>query len=244
MRNPLLEKGKLYAVLSSLFLSLLIASGYSQTLTEEFVDNGYSLSNLGSAPDVPGSFGGLTIRPEEPNTLYLGGAANSAGAALYAVDLVRDPETGTITGFSGTATVFADTPNIDGGVTFTESGTLLFTQYNQNNLGQILPDDTYISTDLSQYGIASSVGSLGFVPDDFSGAGNLIFASFNGSSLFNVPYSISEDGEYLLSNQTGSVSVSTTAPGPEGIAYVPLASVGFPNPSIVISSFSGGKVVV
>jgi WD40 repeat protein/predicted lipoprotein with Yx(FWY)xxD motif len=244
MKNAYLLRFTNLSLLSTFLLIMLGLNSQSQNLTQEFIDNGYTLANLGSVSGVPTNYGGLTIRPEEPNTLYIGGAANLPSAALYAIDLVRDPETNQITGFSGTAALFANTPNIDGGVTFDENGTLLFTRYSQNELGQILPDNTFVSTNLTQFGVGSSVGSLGFVPPGFSGVGNLIFASYNGSNLYNVPYTIAPNGEYLLSTQTAAVSVATTAPGPEGIAYIPLGSAGFPNPSIMISSYSGGKVVV
>lgn len=216
----------------------------SQTLATEFVDEGYSLLDLSSVPGVPGPYGGLTIKPEEPNTLYIGGAANQAGGALYSIGLERDAQTNSIIGYAGTATLVVATPNIDGGATFAPNGTFLFTRYNMNNLGQILPDDTYTTVSLTQYGISSSVGGLALVPTGFSAAGNLILASYNGSALFNVPYTISVDGEYLLSNQTESVSVAGVATGPEGIAYIPENSAGFPNPSMAISAYSLGKVVV
>ncbi len=227
----------------STLLIFTVFIGNCQTLTPEFVDAGYSILDVGSVPGVPTNYGGLTIRPEEPNTLYIGGAANNSNGALYSIALIRDGETDQVTGFSGTATLVVATPDIDGGVTYAPNGTLLFTQYSQNGLGQILTDDTYITTDLTPYGIASSVGSLVLVPPGYSGAGNFIIASYSGNYLYNVPYTISEAGEYLISNQTAEVPLDGTADGPEGIAYIPLGSDGFPNPSMVISSYGDGKVV-
>src|SRR5690606_38526474 len=133
---------------------------------------------------------------------------------------------------------------IDGGLLFAPNGTMLYTRYSMNELGQLLPDMTALSTPLTAVGVSSSVGSLSLVPQGFPGEGNLVLASYNGSNLFQVPYSIGGDGAYVLSMQTASVSVSGIASGPEGITYIPLGSPGFPEPSMAISAYGLGKVVV
>lgn len=219
-------------------------NAYSQNLTTEFEQAGYTLVDLGSIDQLPAQYGGLTIRPGEPNTLYIGGDANFGAGALYTVPLQRDPVTQEITGFAGSASLYVNTPNIDGGVYFAPNGTLLFTRYSMNELGQILPDDSYVSVPLGTYGIASSVGSLAIVPFGFPGAGNLVLSSYNGSAMYNVPYTIDGTGQYMLSNQNAEVSVDGTATGPEGIAYIPIGSLAFPSPSMAISSYSRGTVVV
>jgi hypothetical protein len=236
-------------ILLSLFQTLVAAAlfvrpGYTQILAGEFADAGYVLTDLGNITGVPANYGGLFIRPEEPNVLYIGGAANSSGAVVYQVPLMRDPVTNRITGYAGEATFFVNAPNIDGGLLFASNGTLLFSRYSMNNLGQILPDNTYVSTPLTPLGINSSVGSIGIVPETHPGAGNFIVASYNASRLYNVPYTIDPSGEFLLSDQTHEVLVSGTATGPEGIAYIPIGSAGFPQPSMVISAYSLGRAVV
>lgn len=232
--------------ISFLFITFMITTqkSFTQTLTPEFDSAGYTLTDLGSIANLPAQYGGLTIKPDEPDILYIGGNANTSNAALYAVPLVRNDSTNNITGFGGPASLVMNTPNIDGGVTFASNGTLLFTRYNMNNLGQILPDGSYISTALSSYGITSSVGSLAIVPNNFPGAGNLIFSSYNASILYRLPYSTDASGQFILSAKTAEVSVNATASGPEGIAYIPEGSAAFSNYSMVISSYSGGKVVV
>lgn len=231
-------------ILSLVSLSLPCITGFSQSLTQEFITAGYTLTDLGSVNLLPPQYGGLTIRPEEPNTLYIGGDANAAGGAIYTVPLVREAGTNHITGFGGDATLYVQAPNNDGGIFFAPNGTLLFTQYSQNHLGQILTDNTYITTSLTEYGIASSVGSIVLVPSGYPGAGNLIIASYNGHIMYKVPYTIDGTGQYILSNQTAQVSVSGLANGPEGIAYIPAGSLGFPNLSMAISSYGDGTVMV
>ncbi|MCB0764416.1 MAG: hypothetical protein KDB84_06910, partial [Flavobacteriales bacterium] len=220
---------------------------HGQTLTSEFVNAGYSLSDLGSITDLPTPYGGLTIRADEPNTLYIGGSANAASGAIYAVPLIRDGATDQITGFAGPAVLHSTGPNNDGGLTFTPSGTLLFTQYTPfslNSMGQILPDDTYVTTEFTSLGVSPSIGSHAFVPDGYPGAGGLIVASYNASIAYRIPFSVDGAGLHTFSAPTTSINVNGTATGPEGIAYVPLGSIAFPVPSMVVSAYGMNKVVV
>jgi hypothetical protein len=101
---------------------------FSQTLTSEFQTAGYTLSDLGSIEQLPSRYGGLTIRPDQPNTLYIGGYANEGQGNLYTVPLVRDAVTNHITGFGGSATLYSAAPNNDGGIFFAPNGALLFTR--------------------------------------------------------------------------------------------------------------------
>ncbi len=223
---------------------LLYFQGLTQILTPEFDSAGYTLTDLGSIDQLPSQYGGLTIRPEQPNTLYIGGSANTSSGGLYTVALTRDPLSKHITGFDGSAVLYIAAPNNDGGIVFAPNGTLLFTRYSMNELGQVLPDNSYISNSITPYGVASSVGALAFVPAGYPGAGSLVFSSYNESIMYNVPFTIDNNGQYLLSNKIAEVSVFGIASGPEGIAYIPSGSAIFPNLSMAISSYSNGTVVV
>lgn len=239
--KPLLRFSGKIIVIIFLFASYSVKS---QELTAEFVTAGYTLTDLGSVDQLPSRYGGLTIRPEQPNTLYICGYANDTPGKLYTVPLVRDPETHHITGFADSASFYADAPDNDGGLWFAPNGTLLFTRYSMNHLGQILPDNTYVTIPLADYGINSSVGSLALVPSGYPGAGNLIIVSYNAAIFYNVPFTIDGSGQYILANKTGEVSVVGLANGPEGIAYVPPGSLGFPNLSMAVSSYGDGTVMV
>lgn len=245
-KTEIFRKSRIISIITTM-VTLMFFQGLnlsSQTLTTEFLNAGYTLTDLGSITDLPSQYGGLTIRPSQPNTLYICGYANASSGNLYTVPLIRDAETQHITGFGGPATLYAAAPDNDGGLFFAPNGTLLFTRYSMNHLGQILPDNTYITTSLTEYGIASSVGSVALVPSGYPGAGNLIFASYNGHIFYNIPYTINGQGLYVLGNKTHEVSVSGLASGPEGIAYIPQGSAGFPNLSMVVSSYGMDKVVV
>ena len=113
-------------------LSLIVLTalaGFSQSLTTEFLNAGYTLTDLGSIDQLPSRYGGLTIRPEQPNTLYIGGYANEGQGVLYTVPLVRDAVSHHITGFGGASVQYALAPNNDGGIFFAPNGTLLFTRF-------------------------------------------------------------------------------------------------------------------
>lgn len=219
-------------------------ASFSQELTQEFINAGYTITDLGSINLVPTNYGGLTIRSSEPNTLYIGGAANSSSGAIYKVQLTRETAGHHITGFAGDGVRCMNGENNDGGLFFAPNGVFLYTQYNQNHLGQMLPDSTENSTLLTDYGVSPSVGSVALVPSGFPGAGNLVFASYNAGIFYKLPYSIDASGFYILSYKTAEVDVEAIAPGPEGIAYVPQGSAGFPNLSMLVSSYTSGKVVV
>ena len=61
-------------------------------------DSNYSLFNLGAVPGVPSAYGGLTLKHGDPNTLLIGGAANSPVGRIYQIGVTRDAN-GHITGF-------------------------------------------------------------------------------------------------------------------------------------------------
>jgi hypothetical protein len=70
------------------FAGVGLTSLQAVVIASEFADD-YSIITLGSITGVPINYGGLTIRPEEPDFLYIGGAANQNGAAVYRVPLTR-----------------------------------------------------------------------------------------------------------------------------------------------------------
>lgn len=220
---------------------------WAQVIAPEFAGT-YSLVNLGTPTDVPGSLGGLTL--QSANSLLIGGNANSTSAAIYQIGVTRTLINGQnrITGFSGSATQFATAPGIgsggiDGGLAFAPNGTLLYTSFADNSLGQIAPGDT-TPTDqiaLSDFGITSSVGTLAFVPAGSPGAGRLKIASFSGSTWYDVVLSAPlPNGTFDIVSAT--LTATLGGGGPEGIIYVPGGSPLFTNPSVLISEYSAGRV--
>jgi hypothetical protein len=201
----------------------------------------YTCNDLGQPPGVPSPLGGLTFL--DSNTLLIGGVANKANSAIYQIGITRDAQNH-VTGFSGTATLFATAPEIDGGLSFGPSGVLLFTGFPNNTLGEIKPGSSSPdrTIDLSSLSppVASSVGTLAFVPAGFPGAGQLKIASYSASTWYTGTLTADGSGTFNLSVvQNASVS---GLDGPEGIAYVHGNNSGFGVDSALISEYGADKV--
>ncbi|WP_442482511.1 PEP-CTERM sorting domain-containing protein [Aeoliella sp. SH292] len=211
----------------------------AQTLGVDFAAD-YSVVDLGGPPDVPANLGGITFL--DADTILVGGAANGAAGAIYAVDVLRDPVSNSVTGFAGPATLYANAPNIDGGLQFGPGGVLFYTAYPVNGLAQILPGETdpAKTVGLTAEGVASSVGALAFVPSGFPGAGQLKLASYNANTWYTATLSPDGLGTYDIAGLSAALPVSG---GPEGIVYIDGANAAFGVDSVLISEYSLGRVV-
>ncbi|HEY4088720.1 MAG TPA: PEP-CTERM sorting domain-containing protein [Bryobacteraceae bacterium] len=223
-----------------LFGLLAAGSIFGATITPTYATD-YSLIDLGAAPSVPTNYGGITFLAGDNNTLIVAGTANNGGGALYTLGVTRDAN-GHITGFSGPATLFATAPNNDGGLAYAPNGTLLFTEYNNNAIGEIKPGSTSpdATVSLGGSGVPSSVGTLNFVPAGYNGAGNLVVGSYNGGQFCTVSMTNNGDGTYGFGACTNSVTIGG---GPEGLIYVPQGSSDFASQSVLVSEYSANKVV-
>src|SRR5262245_53189472 len=131
----------------ALLVSALATTAGAQVIQAPF-DTDYSFVDVGAVPSLPTPAGGLTFVPGDPNTLLIGGAANSSSGVIHSIAVIRGID-GHITGFSGTSTFYANAPGlpasgrgIDGGLAFAPNGVLLYTSYNDNSLGQLKPGST------------------------------------------------------------------------------------------------------
>ncbi len=230
-----------WALLPMVALVLGLTSSVVQAQTLDPAYSGaYTLFDLGSASTVPPLYGGLTLLAGDPNTLLIGGNANGASGAIYSVKVTRDVN-GHITGFNGPATFYASAPYIDGGLSYAPNGDLLYTAYPTNQIGEIKPGSTSPDKliDLSPLGISSSVGSLGFVPAGFPGAGSFKIASYSGGGFYNAQLVPDGSGTYDI---TGVSLSSIPGGGPEGITYVPAGSPVFSGPTMLLSQYGANTV--
>ncbi len=216
-----------------------LSAGHAQTIAPAFASD-YSLVDLGSVPQVPPSYGGITFLNGDPNTLLLGGTANVAGGAIYRIGVMRDADNH-ITGFSGPASFVSTAPYIDGGLAYGPNGVLFYTGYPVNTLGEIEPVGMIPAKilDLSSLGIFSSVGTVQFVPPGFPDAGAIRISSFDGGGFYSGVLSPDGAGTFDLS---GAMLRSNTGGGPEGIVYVPAGAPVFAGPSVLISEYNAGQV--
>ena len=224
---------------SLLMSSAILAASAMGAIVTPFADD-YTQVNLGSVSGVPTNYGGLTFKAGDPNTLLLGGAANTGSGAIYQVGVTRGGD-GHITGFSAPATLFATAPNIDGGLTYGPSGVLFYTGYSNNILGQIKPGSTSPDKviNLSDFGVASSVGTVQYVPNGFGGAGSLKVGSYSGGTWYELAFAPDGSGTYNILSATLS---ATTGGGPEGLVYVAAGNPEFAVDSVLISEYGSGAV--
>lgn len=224
------------AVFALYAAALVSAHALAQTVQPPF-DQFYSVVNLGSPPNVPGALGGLTLKDTDPDVLLIGGSANGALGAVYEVPLVRT--CGKITAFAGSGVRVSDAPNIDGGLVYAPNGTLLFTRYNNNQLGQTLPGSAIMNKSIALTGVAGSVGACQFVPAGLPGAGQFKALSYSASTWHTV--GLVPDG--LGTFDLGAVSAALPVPGgPEGLVYIRAGSPAFPTDSVLISEYNAGAV--
>lgn len=219
-------------------------SATAQVLGPAFVD-AYTINDLGSAPGVPASLGGLLFAPGDPSVLFVGGAANTSNAALYAIVVTRSAG-GSVIGFDcGPASYFQAangvTGGIDGGLDVGPGAVTFYTTADDNQIGQIgassVGPDRLI--DLSALGVASTTGGLRFVPTGFAGATRLKIVSFTESRWYDATVSPDGKGTFDIAVSPGFVQL---AGGPQGIAYIKGGNPGFADDSVLVSNRASGEV--
>jgi len=202
----------------------------------------YTFSDLGSITDVPPSYGGLTLKYDNPFVLLIGGGANGSLGAIYAVQLTRD-SANHITGFAGPATLFAEAAYNDGGVAYGPGNVLFLARWPVNQLGQTKPGSVLTDRiiDMAPFGVESSVSSINFVPQGFPGAGRMKLTTYSGGQWSDVTIAPDGAGTFDVTAVT-EVPASRLPGAPEGFAFVPLGSPLFVNPSMVVSEYGAGTV--
>ena len=205
----------------------------------------YSCVRLGTVPAVPVGWGAMTLKYDDPNTLLMGGHANTANGRIYQIGVTRDADRH-ITGFTGAATVYPTAnatigQNNDGGLVFGPENVLFVTRFPNNQLEQSKPNspDPDKVTNLNLIGIPSSVGSIGFVPSGFPGAGSMKIVSASGQ-WYHCDFVPDGNGTFEVISAFPRVTLTDT---PEGMVFVPPGSPVFPANSVLINNWSTGKIV-
>ena len=210
----------------------------AQTLSAPYSTK-YSIFDLGTVSGLPTPYGGLTLRAGTSSTLLIGGSANTGAGGIYSIGLTRDASNH-INGFTGTASLFATAPNIDGGLAYAPNGTLLFTEFPNNAMGEIKAGSVAPDKTDPLASIASSVGSLGFVPSGLPGAGGFKIASYSNGNFYDV--TLTPDGSGTFNVTAATLTASLGSGGPEGFVYVPTGSPLFSSPSMLVSEYRLGRV--
>jgi hypothetical protein len=236
----------LLAALSSLlaFPSLPLRA---QTVAP-FYAGAYAINDVGAAPGVPGRYGGLTFKAGSTNTLLIGGDGNSAAAKIYQVTVVRGTG-GHITGFTGSATFFANaygpgSGGIDGGLAYGPGNVLFYTTYSDDAVCQVKPGSTDVSKMIqlnpdSSVELPWSVGSLVFVPAGMPGAGRLKVLDYGGNAWWDTTIVSDGAGTYNLGAFAPPIALGILC---EGAFYVPAGNPRFTNHSVLVCDYGNATV--
>lgn len=211
---------------------------------DPFYAGAYTVSSLGSVPQLPTNYGGLTFL--DSDTVLIGGAANGAAGRIYQVDVVRGAGNH-ITGFAGTATPYGNMGTFnDGGVVFGPGGVLFTSQWPVNQLGQTKPGSTIEDKviDLGPLGVAGSHAAINFVPAGFGGAGHVKLVSYAGGQWYDAELAPDGNGTYDLINLAQVILANgTNVPGgPEGFVYIAGGNPLFTSNSMLLSAYANGTV--
>jgi hypothetical protein len=202
----------------------------------------YSVKDLGTPPGVPSRLGGLTLKAGTRDRLLIGGEADSATGALYDVGVVRGAG-GHITGFSGTATRYADAAYNDGGVVYGPGGVLFLARWPVNELGETKPGSAVTDkiVSLDALGIESSLVAQNFVPAGSPGAGRFKLVSYGGGAWYDAGVAADGAGTYDLVG-AHEIPASRLSGGPVGFVYLNSGSSQFTRPSLLVAEYGAGNV--
>ncbi|MCB1942105.1 MAG: PEP-CTERM sorting domain-containing protein [Candidatus Accumulibacter sp.] len=210
----------------------------------------YTAASLGSIAGLPTPYGGLTLKAGAPNTLLIGGAANTDPGLIYELGVTRDAGNH-ITGFSSAPTPLGTVGTYnDGGVTYGPAGVLFTSQWPVNKLGQTKPGSTAEDKviDLAALGVADSHSAVNFVPAGFAGAGRMKLVSWAGGEWYDATFSPDGFGTFDISAVTQidldpvAGGVQSLPGGPEGFVYIAAGNAGFTVNSLLVSEYSAGNV--
>ena len=156
--------------------------------------------------------------------------------------VVRDAA-GHISGFQGTATVFADAPYNDGGLTYGPEGVLFATRWPRNELQQTRPGSAAADKviDLTALGVQHASASLNFVPRGLPGAGALKLVSWSGGQWYTLGLRADGGGHVRRHRRRRGL---TLPGGPEGFVYVAAGSPLFTADSMLVSEWSANQIAV
>lgn len=241
------HKKKLFYLVVGLFV-IFFGSGtaHSGPVVVSPFDTSYTITDLGPIPGLPMPYGGLTLKAGDVNTLLIGGSSNNPDGKLYSIKVTRDA-TNHITGFTGSATFFADAAYNDGGVVYGPGNVLFLARWPVNQLGQTKPGSTVTNKiiDLAALGVGGGgPGGLNFVPSGFPGAGQLKLVTWENGPNAGQWYTLG-----IASDGTGTFAVTSVTyetkigGGPEGFLYVPPGSPKFTDfDSLLVSEWTDGNI--
>src|SRR5262245_8412499 len=112
-RGKHLSRVYLFALAAIVGMSIAGRTQAQPMFAAPFNDGSYTIIDLGAGPGAITPYGGLTLLTGDPNTLLIGDTANQSAGRIVSIGLVRGASNH-ITGFSGSASFFANVPGVSG----------------------------------------------------------------------------------------------------------------------------------
>lgn len=210
-----------------------------------FADD-YSCFQVANIPELPPSYGGSVFSLGDPDLLLIGGDANTATGALYAMRVSRDPDCH-VTGFIDAApTQVAAAEYNDGGMAYAPNGTMLLARWPVHELGQLALGAIQTSKiiDLSVFAPSGDQGiaAVAFVPGGFAAEGRFKVMTWSGGVFYDVV--LADDGTGQTFDIVSATQEAVLGGGPEGFVYVDDSSPQIAGPSMLVSEWSAGFVTL
>lgn len=212
-------------MLVAAWLWLAAARVYAIALDDEEhfqVKNTWSATALG----VPTPLGGLVFSPDGA-TLYVVGGADKSTSVLYALPVTRDAAD-RVTGFGAAAPVFMGSGGLDAGLEHGPAGTLFYSCFATNQLGErpggVGSSETRL--DLGPHGVPSAIAGLTFSPfriDPATGFGRLQISTSFGNVLYELPLAPTGGGLFTPGDATPFVALPLASIS--GLHYIPAGTL-------------------
>lgn len=238
------------ALILSVAVALSANSAFADTFGSGFT--GYTQATVFSQPKselppIPLSYGGIAINPSLPNTLVIGGGVGAAGGAFYAVAVNRDPATQRITGIKTPVTLFASATDLAGGALFYPENSAtpvlfysIFSGSSGVDIGMIKAGSS--TTNKVVNIVPETPGGVMFVPQGFSGAGQLKILTYSGK-FYSVTIAPDANGTYNLSSPVLSALLPPQpSANVEGMVYLKAGSPGFTVDTLLVAETRAGII--
>lgn len=209
-------------------------AGY--TITPVFRNN----VNSPGLPLIPLSYGGITLNPEDPNQLIIGGTAEGSGAAFYSIQVTRD-SLGHIQGLAGNPKLFLAAPKLAAGAVFGPSfnpGEVFFYSIASGSGG--------VDVGMVRWGSAGPARVVDLVPEtpgglNFQppGLGDLKILTISGK-FYSVAFSPEPNGTYEF--KSASLRATLPVAGVQGFVYLRGGIPGFPVDSLLVAEHRSSSI--
>jgi hypothetical protein len=236
------KKLSIWAFAGLCLVGLRIQPALAITIGPDFIGN-YTATDLGGVAGLPINYGGIAFKAGDPNTVLIGGAANTANGLYYQAPVIRDASDN-ITGF-GTVSAFGTIGEYnDGGIAYGPGGVLFTAQWNENKLGQSKPgsvdEDKVIDLTPLALTTTTSISGLNFVPAGFSGAGRFKVVDWPGGNWYDVVLAADGFGTYDIVSFTLEATLSGET---EGFVFIDdVGNAGFNVDSLLIAEWTAGSI--